>query len=74
MIGRGKKMGETNDGIGNDYGKLQGADAPALLSFGVEPDADESGFRALARYESHAEALGLPVMDVHRGEVIYTPP
>ena len=66
-------MGETNDGIGNDYGKLQGANAPALLAFDVPGDAEEAGYRALARYESHAEALGLPISDVHRGEVIYTP-
>lgn len=73
MIERGKRMGEPNDGIGNDYGKLQGADAPALLAFDVPGDADESGYRALARYESHAEALGFPISDVHCGEVIYTP-
>jgi hypothetical protein len=65
MIERGKKMGKTNDGIGNDYGKLQGADAPAQLAFVVEPDAGEAGSWALTRYESHAEDLGLSVIDVH---------
>ena len=58
-------MGKTNDGIGNGYGKLQGADAPAQLAFVVEPDAGEAGSRALQRYESHAEDLGLSVIDVH---------
>lgn len=65
MIERGKKMGKTNDGIGDGYGKLQGADAPAQLAFVVEPDAGEAGSRALTRYESHAEDIGLSVIDVH---------
>ena len=60
-------MDKTNDGIGNGYGKLQGADAPAQLWFDVEPDAGEAGSRALTRFESHAEDIGLSVIDVHVG-------
>jgi hypothetical protein len=74
LIERGKKMGKTNDGIGNGYGKLQGADdAPVQLWFEVEPDPDEEDSRALARYDSHVEDLGLSVSDVHIGDITPNP-
>jgi hypothetical protein len=65
MIERGKKMGKTNDGIGNGYGKLQGADAPAQLAFSVAADEVEAGTSlGLMSFESHAEALGHSVIGI----------
>jgi hypothetical protein len=43
------------------------------LWFEVEPDPDEEDSRALARYDSHAEDLGLSVSDVHIGDITPNP-
>jgi hypothetical protein len=59
---KGKKMGKTNDDIGNGHGKLQGADAPAQLACAVP--ADEVPSETLTRFESLAEDLGHEVIRI----------